>query len=162
MSVAGVANEGASYSGFVFVGFLSSKTGERATAIAALEQEARAVVMLEAPHRIEALATALVALGSRSLTVGRELTKQFEEIATMAASDFTNWLQCEPHRSKGEFVLVLHPAPVVSDRNAEQRILKLLMAKLPLKMAVKLTGEITGAPRNDLYDAALILKKLAA
>jgi 16S rRNA (cytidine1402-2'-O)-methyltransferase len=39
--------------------------------------------MLEAPHRIEALASALAALGERAITIGRELTKQFEEIATL-------------------------------------------------------------------------------
>jgi 16S rRNA (cytidine1402-2'-O)-methyltransferase len=47
--------------------------------------EARAVVLLEAPHRIEALAQALSALGSRLITVGRELTKQFETVHTLPA-----------------------------------------------------------------------------
>ena len=55
-------------------------------AVAALAQEARAVVLLEAPHRIEALARSLAALGARPVTVGRELTKQFEEIATCPAA----------------------------------------------------------------------------
>lgn len=162
LSVAGLADEGAQSGGFVFVGFLSAKSGERATAIAALALETRPVVLLEAPHRIEALAAALATLGQRPLTIGRELTKQFEEIATVAASDFADWLRREPHRSKGEFVLVLHPVAVVTDSGAEQRILKLLLAELPLKTAVKLTADITGASRNALYDAALALKIEAA
>jgi 16S rRNA (cytidine1402-2'-O)-methyltransferase len=162
LSVAGIADEGAQSGGFVFVGFLSSKSGERASAVAALALEARSVVLLEAPHRIEALAAALAVLGQRQVTIGRELTKQFEEIATLAASDFADWLRREPHRSKGEFVLVLHPVAVVTDSGAEQRILKLLLAELPLKTAVKLTADITGASRNALYDAALALKIEAA
>jgi len=40
------------------------------------------------------------------------------------------------------------------------RILKLLLAELPLKTAVKLASDITGAPRNALYEAALILKNM--
>lgn len=159
LSVAGIADEGAQPGAFVFVGFLSTKSSERASAIEALANEARAVVMLEAPHRIEALAAALAVLGLRALTIGRELTKQFEEIATIAARDFPDWLHAEPHRSKGEFVLVLHPVKLAIEPGAEQRVLKLLLAELPLKSAVKLAAEITGAARNTLYDMALALKK---
>lgn len=159
LSVAGIAGEGAQQGAFVFVGFLSSKTNERATAIAALALETRAVVLLEAPHRIEALATALATLGERQLTIGRELTKQFEEIATVAVGTFPDWLRSEPNRSRGEFVLVLHPAAVTVESGSEQRVLELLLAELPLKTAVKLAAEITGASRNALYDAALELKK---
>ncbi len=159
LSVAGVSGDAAQHGGFVFVGFLSSKSSERASAIAALGLEARAVVLLEAPHRIEALATALAALGERPLTIGRELTKQFEEIATLAAQEFPEWLQRDPNRSRGEFVLVLHPALLAAAPGAEQRILQLLLAELPLKTAVKLTADITGASRNALYEAALALKK---
>jgi 16S rRNA (cytidine1402-2'-O)-methyltransferase len=38
------------------------------------------------------------------------------------------------------------------------RVLALLLKELPLKSAVKLAAEITGAPRNGLYEAALSLK----
>lgn len=159
LSVAGVAGEGAQSGQFVFVGFLSSKSSERAGAVAALALEARAVVLLEAPHRIEALATALAVLGERPLTIGRELTKQFEEVATLAAGTFADWLGAQPHRCRGEFVLVLHPVVVATEAGSEQRVLKLLLAELPLKTAVKLAADITGAARNVLYDAALELKK---
>lgn len=159
LSVAGIAAEGAQPGGFVFAGFLSSKATERATAVTSLGQETRAVVMLEAPHRIEALASALATLGARPVTIGRELTKQFEEIATVAASALPDWLSAEPNRCRGEFVLVLHPAEMAVESGAEQRILKLLLAELPLKTAVKLTADITGASRNALYETALDLKK---
>jgi len=161
LSVAGIAGEGAQDGSFVFAGFLPAKATERTAAVGALAGEARTVVLLEAPHRIEALATALAVLGERRLTVGRELTKQFEEIATLAARDFPGWLAEQPNRSRGEFVLVLHPAVLVADTGQEQRVLKLLLAELPLKTAVKLAAEITGASRNALYDTALALKKEA-
>jgi 16S rRNA (cytidine1402-2'-O)-methyltransferase len=37
--------------------------------------------------------------------------------------------------------------------------LKLLLTELPLKTAVKLTSDITGASKNVVYDTALLLKK---
>ena len=159
LSVAGITDDGAQQGAFVFAGFLSSKATERANTIQTLSFEARAIVLLEAPHRIEALASALAVLGDRPITIGRELTKQFEEIATVKASDFPGWMGAESNRSRGEFVLVLHPAVVAVESGAELRVLKLLLAELPLKTAVKLAADITGASRNVLYEAALGLKK---
>lgn len=159
LSVAGVADEGGQHGAFVFAGFLSSKASERAAAIEALRVEPRAVVLLEAPHRIEALATALATLEARPLTIGRELTKQFEEIATFSAASFPGWLAANPNRLRGEFALVLHPAQNVVDTGPDTRVLKLLLTQLPLKTAVKLTADITGESRNALYQLALAMKE---
>ena len=160
LSVAGLAAGDDQKAGFVFLGFLPSKRGERALAVAALAQQTQAIVLLEAPHRIEALAAALAVLGERPLTVGRELTKQFEEITTLSAGTFGQWLGQAPNRCRGEFVLVLHPVtvPEHGDAGAQQRLLRLLLAELPLKTAVRLAAEISGEPRNTLYEAALALK----
>jgi 16S rRNA (cytidine1402-2'-O)-methyltransferase len=156
LSAAGaVADDGA----FVFAGFLPVKAGERDQAIQGLAAEPRAVILLEAPHRIEALAKALGALGVRPLTVGRELSKQFEQVALLTCAGFGEWLAAEPKRSQGEFALVLHPQPQAAPADAGERVLKLLLAELPVKTAVRLAGEITGGSRNDLYEAALRLKK---
>jgi len=155
LSVAGITGDGA----FVFAGFLPSKAGERDQAIALLALEMRATVILEAPHRIEALARAMAPLAGRLVTVGRELTKQFEEIATVPAQDLPAWLAAGPQRTRGEFALVLHPATEKEAPQDNTRVLQLLLAELPLKTAVKLAVEITGAPRNELYEAALQLKK---
>ena len=159
LSVAGASAEAADNGGFVFAGFLASKTTERALQVAALATEVRAVVLLEAPHRIEALAAALAALGQRRLTVGRELTKQFEEITTLTAAEFAPWVASDSNRSRGEFVLVLHPQLPSTPEGDENRVLQLLLAELPLKTAVKLAADITGASRNALYETALAMKR---
>lgn len=151
LSVAGLGHDSA----FVFAGFLPSKAQERTQAVAALQTETRAVVLLEAPHRIEGLAQALAILGTRAVTVGRELTKQFEEIATMATQELSAWLAAQPHRTRGEFALVLHPGATATTDHKDHQILQWLLAELPLKTAVKLAAQITGAPRNTLYEAAL-------
>ncbi|PUE18988.1 16S rRNA (cytidine(1402)-2'-O)-methyltransferase [Limnohabitans sp. MMS-10A-160] len=155
LSASGMTGDG----GFVFTGFLPSKAGERQHAVQALAQETRAVVLLEAPHRIEALAQALAVLGERRITVGRELTKQFEQIETVVAQDFAAWLAEKPDRQRGEFALVVHDAPVTQTSGEGLRVLQLLLPELPLKTAVKLTAEITGESKNALYEQALALKK---
>lgn len=147
--------------GFVFVGFLPSKAGERQQVVQALAQESRAVVLLEAPHRMEAVAEALAVLGTRRITVGRELTKQYEQIETLATQDLPAWLSAKPERLRGEFVLVLHDAPVADASGEGLRVLQLLLPELPLKTAVKLAAEITGESKNRLYEQALALKNQA-
>jgi len=156
LSAAGLAGDGQ----FVFHGFLPAKSGERQTAAAALAGEPRAVVLLEAPHRITALAEALATLGKRPITVARELTKQFEQVATLPCAELPAWLAADAQRQRGEFALVLHPAPSTAAGSADEddRVLRLLLAELPLKTAVKLAADITGAPRNALYERALALK----
>lgn len=156
VSAAGVAGED---SGFVFAGFLPSKSAERQQAIERLALEPRAVVLLEAPHRIAAVADAIAVLGERQVTVGRELTKQFEEIATVACAGLPAWVAGSPQRVRGEFALVLHPLAQVVDDQEPLRVLRLLLAELPVKTAVRLAAEITGSPRNALYQAALEMKQ---
>ena len=155
LSAAGIVQD----TGFVFTGFLPSKATERDNAALALLAEPRAVVLLEAPHRIEALARSLACLGPRPVTVAREITKQFEEIATVPAQDLVAWLAAQSSRTRGEFVLVIHPAPPTEAPAQDLRVLKLLLAELPLKTAVQLCADITGQPRKGLYSAALELKE---
>ncbi|MGA0570459.1 16S rRNA (cytidine(1402)-2'-O)-methyltransferase [Variovorax sp. VNK109] len=147
---------------FVFEGFLSTRSAERDAAVRKIAAEPRAVVLLEAPHRIEALATALVALGTREITLARELTKQFESIHTLPASDVPAWLQEDTQRTRGEFVVVVHAAAAVTEPgdDAGARALKLLLDEgVPLKSAVKIAAQWTGGSRNTLYDLALSLRK---
>ena len=154
LSVAGMVHE----EGFVFAGFPPVKAMERDATVAAWAMEPRTVVLLEAPHRIEALAKSLATLGTRAVTVARELSKQFEEVATVPAQTLGDWLREQPQRQRGEFVLVLHPQALGVDAGDDLRILKLLLAELPVKTAVKLAAQLSGSSRNKLYELALSLK----
>ncbi|CAB5676809.1 Ribosomal RNA small subunit methyltransferase I [Delftia tsuruhatensis] len=161
ISVAGAVTPSQGEGGFVFAGFLPTKSAERLAAVQQLALQPRCTVLLEAPHRIADLAAALATLGDRPVTLAREITKQFEDIATMPASALPAWLQASPQRSKGEFAVVLHPVAAQEDDGDALRVLRLLLAELPTKTAVRLAAEITGAPRNRLYDAALAIKQAA-
>ena len=120
------------------------------------------MVLVGRDHRIAAANDqALALLGERRVTLAREITKQFEDIASMPAHELAAWLQASPQRVKGEFAIVLHPVAVQQESGEAERVLKLLLAELPTKTAVKLAAEITGASRNTLYDRALELKRAA-
>lgn len=150
---------------FAFAGFLPTKAGERRTALqAVLAVQSQSQVVFEAPHRIAELIALLAELApARRVTVCRELTKQFESIHTAEAATLPGWLAADSQRLRGEFVVVLHAtapqALAEDDLPAEPlRVLALLVSELPLKQAVALAAQITGVPRNRLYDAGLKIK----
>ena len=146
---------------FVFVGFLPAKSQERAARLQALLHDPRPLCLLEAPHRIAALAQDLALAGARGLTVGRELSKQFEEVARLRCDQFSAWLEASPHRSKGEFALVIHEgqAEEVPEQVLGLRELQALLPHLPLKTAVALATELSGGSRKALYALALQAQK---
>lgn len=159
LSVAGDPGD-AGQPGFCFAGFAPPKAKARDTWLQALVDAGRTTVLFEAPHRIEALLQALAAAApQRRLTLCRELTKQFEEVVTLACADAPGWLAADAQRQKGEFVLVLHAAPAVASDDGlapeALRLLQVLLKQLPLKQAVGLAAEASGAPRNQLYEQAL-------
>ncbi len=154
--------------GFAFIGFAPAKGAERRAWLQAACLAPGCQVLFEAPHRITALADALAeAAPQRRITLCRELTKQFETITTLAAATLPAWLAADANRQRGEFVLVLHALPaVVADSQAlpaeAERMLGPLLRDLPLKQAVALAAELSGAPRNALYQRALALRQAAA
>jgi 16S rRNA (cytidine1402-2'-O)-methyltransferase len=152
--------------GFRFAGFAPAKGAERARWLRAATTDDGAVVLFEAPHRIEALAAALAdADAARAVTLARELTKQFETIVTLNAGELPAWLATDADRRRGEFVLVLHARDAVTGETVDAptadalRWLPALLDALPLKQAVAIAAAVSGAPRNALYDLALALKK---
>jgi 16S rRNA (cytidine1402-2'-O)-methyltransferase len=157
LSASGLVNDQ-----FHFVGFLPSKAKQRETALAGLRNVTATMVFYEAPHRIAEFTQALAAAfePTRQVVFARELTKLFEEIHRCPLSGAAAWLAGDAHREKGEFVVLLEGAAAQSDaQDAEaERILKILLADLPVKQAASLAAQITGLKKNALYDRALALK----
>ncbi len=150
--------------GFRFQGFLPAKGAERQQALQGLAGPA-SVVLFEAPHRMADLATELAALyPALHVTICRELSKQFEDIATLPAAELPAWLKADAHRSKGEFVLVLHARPEVAQAElpeAWRALLAELVAVMPVKKAAQLVADATGWPRKALYELGLALREAA-
>ena len=160
---AALSAAGVSAAQFLFYGFLPSKAGARREVLADLSALTSALVFYEAPHRVlETLEDMVQACGSeRRLVIAREITKMFESFHRCALGEAAGWLGEDANRLKGEFVLIVDGAPELHDAAAAEsdRVLQILLGELPLKQAVQLATEITGAKRNALYQRALELKK---
>jgi 16S rRNA (cytidine1402-2'-O)-methyltransferase len=148
---------------FLFHGFLPAQAGARVREIESLRALPAALVFYEAPHRVrETLADLAGVLGAeRELVIARELTKLFETIHACRLGEAVGWLDADPNRTRGEFVLIVEGAAATGDLQEEEgeRVLAILLRELPVKQAVHLAVEITGARRNALYARALELKK---
>ncbi len=162
--IAALSASGITQNGFHFYGFLPASGAARRKILQELASQTVTLVFYEAPHRIVECVADLNAIlgGERRITFARELTKTFETIYACPLSLASAWLQADANQQRGEFVLLIEAAPLqeAAEIGEEaQRVLKCLLAELPLKQAVKLAAEITNEKKNALYDLALKIKK---
>lgn len=158
LSAAGLASDR-----FLFEGFLPARGAARRERLQQQAGEARTTIFYEAPHRIvECLADMVAVLGhERRIVLARELTKTFETIRQLPLGEMLAWVQGDENQQRGEIVLVLEGAPETTgeaDWREADRLLKILLAELPLKQAAALAAEITGLKKNALYERGLALK----
>ena len=163
--IAALSASGILQNGFLFHGFLPASGGARRKALETLKAQTVTLVFYEAPHRIlESVDDMANALGAeRRITFAREITKTFETIYSCELAQAKAWLEADTNQQRGEFVLLVEAAETKAPEEFSEetiRVLKLLMADLPLKQAVKLAAEITNEKKNDLYEFALALKNL--
>ena len=147
---------------FVFHGFAPRQPAARRAAFQEAAKLPGTQIFYESAHRIDgALADARAVLGDeRRACLARELTKRYEELLTGTLAELDQALKADSQRRKGEFVLMIAPAPAApaADLSPETlRILGLLGEELPPKRAAALAARITGEKKNRLYRALLDL-----
>ena len=160
-AVAALSAAGMGEGGFLFAGFLPAKSNGRKKILEDLAELSQTLIFYEAPHRIVEFTQdcATVLGGERKITFARELTKLFEQIHSCNLADAQAWLEADMNHQRGEFVVLVQGASAQADDSAEsERVLRLLLAELPLKQASSLAAQITGGKRNALYELALKLK----
>lgn len=149
---------------FCYEGFLPAKSGGREQKLLNLVDEERTMVFYESPHRIQATVASLASVfgPERKLFVGRELTKKFETHFFGSLAESIEWLDSDANNQKGEFVLALAgcPSPELSDKKHELAvtIAQKLLEDVSLKRAAALASDITGARKNQLYQALIELR----
>jgi 16S rRNA (cytidine1402-2'-O)-methyltransferase len=144
---------------FLFLGFLPSKAGARASAIAEVAAIRATLVLYESGPRLGAALKALAeGLGPRDAAVAREITKKFEETVTGSLAELADRYADAP--PKGEIVIVVAP-PGVPEPAAEEDIdtaLREAMTRLTPSRAAAEVAERLGVPRRQVYEKALALK----
>lgn len=148
---------------FAFEGFPPAKETARRGFFEDRRGESRTLIFYETPHRItDSLRDMAATFGAdREAAFARELTKQFETIRTGTLGDLAAWVAGDLNQQRGEIVVLVRgavPDEAALDTQSE-RVLRLLLAELPVKQAAHLAAEITGRKRNLLYQRALTLTK---
>jgi 16S rRNA (cytidine1402-2'-O)-methyltransferase len=144
---------------FAFLGFLPSKAGARATAIAEMARFAGSLVLYESGPRLAATLEALAqGLGERGAAVCREISKKFEETVTGSLPELAGRYADAP--PKGEIVIVVGP-PAEAEAPGEKDIdaaLKEALTRLSPSRAAAEVAERLGVPKRDVYARAQQLK----
>ena len=160
-AIAALSASGLPTQRFSFEGFLPSKATQRQAHLHTLKQETRTLIFYEAPHRLLATLEALSQiLGPHRLaTLARELTKTFETIKQASLHDMTHWVSHHPEQQKGECVIVVAGADAKAQQAAAKTealtLLHQLTPALSKRDAVKLAAQITGYPKNQLYESII-------
>ena len=91
---------------FIFEGFLPMNKKEKVEVLERLKDETRTVILYEAPHRlIKTLESLYEAVGNRSITITKELTKKYETVFKTTIREAIQYYNEEEPR--GEYVLIL-------------------------------------------------------
>lgn len=156
---------------FCFEGFLPARSAARRQRLKSLAQEVRTLVLYESPHRVrDTLEDCVAAFGEdRAAAIVREATKLHETTYRGSLKELLLQSKSDPDLSRGEIVLIvggMTQAPAC-DTDAEMasgldKVLRALLAELPLKQAAHLAAQITGARDNEAYKRALFLKQQSA
>lgn len=148
---------------FVFLGFLPNKSAARQRVLRHWQATQASLVMFEAPHRIVGLLTDLQAVfaGQRQVSLCRELTKRFETTVTLSLAESLNWVKADPHRQKGEYVVVVHPplghpssheGQDLAWQSPERRAwMDALLSSLSTRDAAKIMARALDLPKDECY-----------
>jgi len=148
---------------FYFAGFLPAKAAARERQLSKLQGLTCTLIFYAAPHRIIDVLDSMIGVfgATRQAVIARELTKKFESFYHGELTMLKQQLLEHPQQQKGEFVIL------VQGENADEQpqqdaqikaLLDILLAEVPLKLAVKLATKITGVNKNKVYELALSIK----
>ncbi|KIX89889.1 16S rRNA methyltransferase [Staphylococcus microti] len=95
---------------YTFLGFLPRKTKEKLEILQVRMFQESTLILYESPFRVKDTLQAIAEVDSeRRVTLGRELTKKFEQIATATVSELVAQLE-DTIPLKGEFVVLIEGA----------------------------------------------------
>lgn len=144
---------------FIFEGFLPSKKKDRREELNRIKENKYTSIIYESPHRIVDLLEDIYSImGSRRISLSRELTKKFEENLRGSSDEILDILS--KREIRGEFVLILE-GNQEEEVEEEVNILEVLKDEmengLSKKEAIKKVSQEYGIPKNKVYKESLKL-----
>ncbi len=148
---------------FQFLGFWPNKTKDRDNFLQDISNSKKASIFFESPHHIK---ETLVLLAThlepdRQLLICRELTKKFEEIVSLKASNIASWLE-SAESLKGEFVIVVAGHHANGDQTPEHATLvqwaNSLSPYMGRKEIAAVLSQTLGLTKKEAYQIALDAK----
>jgi 16S rRNA (cytidine1402-2'-O)-methyltransferase len=147
---------------FTFLGFLPPKQAARVRALEPWVYFSGTLVLFEAPHRLKALLTDLIAVfgDQRVVSLTRELTKRFEQAVTLNLADAPAWLSADSHREQGEYVVMVHPPQSKTESAAHDDVwhsperliwMDALLAHVSTRDAARIMAQALNEPRDLCY-----------
>ncbi len=146
-------------SGFTFVGFLPKNLSEKEKLWKKYSDTN--LVFFESPNRLVKTLKELTDISSkREITVGRELTKIFEEIKTGNVEEI--YLHYKNKPPKGEIVAVLkaEKTDIKLDAKIVEKIEQLQKEGFSTKDISKIVSIFTGISKREIYDIAMSSKNV--
>jgi 16S rRNA (cytidine1402-2'-O)-methyltransferase len=154
---------------FQFLGFLPLKGKDRSDVFEVINKSIQSTVFYESPQRIKnTLNDILQNLNdhTRSIVIGRELTKKFETISCLTLQDLPIWLSSHLEE-RGEFCIILggarhdqnHLGLDTSDSVVNlSKLSEILSSYLGSKQIAEVFSKAHLMSKNDAYDLALKTK----
>lgn len=144
---------------FTFEGFLSVSKKSRFEHLEDIKDEKRTMIFYEAPHKLSnTLRDMYAALGNRSLTIVREITKIHEEIINTTLGDAAKYYA--DNQLKGEIVLIIEgkkeeEQAEITLEDAVQQAKELVLKGISMNQASKEIAAKTPFKKGDIYKALL-------
>ncbi len=153
---------------FSFEAFLPKEKKERRRIIEELKKDTRTLIIYEAPHHLIGTLTELKeALGDRSITVCRELTKKFETAFRTTFSEAIGYYEAEGVR--GECVIIIEGKNVQELEEEKQQSWEAMSLPdhmdhymnqgMSQKDAMKAVAKDRGVGKRDIYQQLLELEE---
>jgi 16S rRNA (cytidine1402-2'-O)-methyltransferase len=151
--IAALSASGLPTDAFLFHGFLPAKTIARRTLLEQLKSLPATLVFYETPHRIlDALEDIAAILDSRTVALGREITKTFEEFLTGPAAELREKLAARPS-IKGEFVVMIAKGEAREQETTSlaEAVAELIGQGVPRMEALKQVARRRGLSKREVY-----------
>ncbi|MCD8827719.1 16S rRNA (cytidine(1402)-2'-O)-methyltransferase [Staphylococcus gallinarum] len=144
---------------YTFLGFLPRKEKQKIEILEQRMYEDSTLIIYESPHRIKDTLKAVAKIDAqRRVSIGRELTKKFEQIVTASVDELIRQFNAEEITVKGEFVLLIEGEAAKDDdtwyeaMTITEHVDYYVNQGMKPKAAIKQVAETRNMKTGDVYN----------